>query len=557
APAPREAASPASHLFPPHFPPADPPRNLQLKTFVESGEGTAVILLCTTESNPPAQLTLLKGGQAVASSPPEGGAHPGQSGRVPPPPNALRLELRDPSEEDEGGYECLARSPLGSARASLSLQVQAVRVLVRPSAEVPEGTDVTLTCRAAGAPPGTLYSWYKNGRWVAEGPDPALALPAARPADAGSYGCQAGGAQRGRRAPPAALRVLYAPQTPSFTSLVEPRGGRQAVLLCTVDSFPPSDIVLHRGPGHVPVASTRGPADPRVTVQVTPNALRVGMGELGPQDSGLYVCSANNSYGTASSSLRLDLAGVTVTVEPSPEVPEGATATVTCSGVPWVGDEANYTWYKNGRWLREGPVGSLILTPVTSTDSGSYHCRASGTRGSVTSAPLSLSVLCECPQCHRDLPWQASVPAWVGVPHHVPPADAPRDVSISTFLENRSGRVGIVLCSADSHPPATITLYHRGRLLATSLATSLATAPGGRVTPSHNSLRLELGAVGAQDSGDYTCVATNPLGNATASAHFDVRTLTHLLVVTVVAGLLTAVICVAALALLAVKLWPR
>ncbi|XP_065489801.1 sialoadhesin [Caloenas nicobarica] len=501
-----------------------PPRNLQLKTFVESGEGTAVILLCTVESNPPAQLTLLKGGQAVASSPAAGGPHPGQSSRVPPQPNVLRLELRDPSEEDEAGYECLARSPLGSARASLSLQVQAVRVLVRPSAEVPEGTDVTLTCRAAGAPPGTLYSWYKNGRWVAEGPDPALALPAARPADAGSYGCQAGGAQRGRRAPPAVLRVLYAPRAPSFTSLVEPRGGRQAVLLCTVNSFPPSDIVLHRGPGHVPVASTRGPADPRVTVQVTPNSLRVGLGGLGPRDAGLYVCSANNSYGTASSSLRLDLAGVTITVEPSPEVPEGATATITCSGVPWVGDEANYTWYKNGRWLREGPAGSLVLTPVTSTDTGSYHCQASGTRGSVTSALLGLSVLYP-----------------------------PRDVSISTFLENRSGRVGIVLCSADSHPPATIALYRRGHLLASSLAT----APGGRVTPSHNSLRLELGAVGAQDSGDYTCVATNPLGNATASAHFDVRTLTHLLVVTVVAGLLTAVICVAALALLAVKLWPR
>lgn len=33
--------------------------------------------------------------------------------------------------------------------------------------------------------------------------------------------------------------------------------------------------------------------------------------------------------------------------------------------------------------------------------------------------------------------------------------------------------------------------------------------------------------------------------------------LTHLLAFTVLAGLLIAVICVAALALLAVKLWPR
>lgn len=70
---------------------------------------------------------------------------------------------------------------------------------------------------------------------------------------------------------------------------------------------------------------------------------------------------------------------------------------MTCSGVPWVGEEANYTWYKNSRWLREGPAGSLVLTHVSSTDTGSYHCRASGTRGSATSAPLSLSVLCECP----------------------------------------------------------------------------------------------------------------------------------------------------------------
>ena len=96
--------------------------------------------------------------------------------------------------------------------------------------------------------------------------------------------------------------------------------------------------------------------------------------------------------------------GVTVTVEPSPEVPEGTTATMTCSAVPWVGEEANYTWYKNSRWLREGPAGSLVLASVSSADTGSYRCRASGTRGSAASAPLSLSVLCECPPAPRGQP---------------------------------------------------------------------------------------------------------------------------------------------------------
>lgn len=91
---------------------------------MESSQGTATILLCAVDSHPPAQLTLLREGHPVASSPPGGGDTPRQNIRVSPSPNALRLEFREASEEDEGEYECQARSALGDTRASLTLRVQ-------------------------------------------------------------------------------------------------------------------------------------------------------------------------------------------------------------------------------------------------------------------------------------------------------------------------------------------------------------------------------------------------------------------------------------------------
>lgn len=87
-------------------------------------------------------------------------------------------------------------------------------------------------------------------------------------------------------------------------------------------------------------------------------------------------------------------------MEPSQEVPEGTKATMSCSATAWGDKGDNYTWYRDGRWLWEGPSGSLILSRVSSADAGSYQCRASGTWGTATSVPVSLSVLCECPQRH-------------------------------------------------------------------------------------------------------------------------------------------------------------
>ncbi|NWW85301.1 SN protein, partial [Rhynochetos jubatus] len=533
------------------LPHTDPPRDPILTAFLETERGRLAIFRCSVASNPPAQLALLRGEELVATT--DAGGSPSPRLSVLAAPNTLRVEMREVTPADEGTYTCTATNAHGTAAHRLYFRVQPALLLVSPSAEAREGDDVSLTCQVAGElQDDTVFSWYKNGERLRESPENILELPHVTSAATGTYHCRARGPAGASVSPAVALRVSYAPQEPSFISLVDPRGGRQAILLCTVDSVPPSDITLHRGPGSAPLASTRGPSDPRFTVQAAPNSLRVGMGGLEPWDAGVYVCSANNTYGAASASLRLDPGGVMVTVEPSPDVPEGSTVTVTCLATPWVGEEANYTWYKNSRWLRGGPSGTLVLTHVSSADTGSYRCRASGTRGSATSPTLSVTVLCDIPwraQCGRGGPTPPPTANPVSPPH----ADPPRDVSVSTFLENRSGRAGIVLCTADSHPASTLALYRRGQLLASSLAT----APGVRATPSRNALRVELGDVGPEDSGEYTCVAGNPMGNATAGAYFDVRTLAHLLAFTVLAWLLVALVGVATLALLAVKLWPR
>lgn len=117
--------------------------------------------------------------------------------------------------------------------------------------------------------------------------------------------------------------------------------------------------------------------------------------------------------------------------------------------------------------------------------------------------------------------WWLSHPRVPPATLRVPFPDPPRAVSVSTFLENRSGRGAIVLCTAESHPPSRLALHHHGHLLATSL--SPAVTPGVRAVPSHNALRVELVAAGTGTGGRYVCVATNALGNATASADLDVH----------------------------------
>lgn len=85
-------------------------------------------------------------------------------------------------------------------------------------------------------------------------------------------------------------------------------------------------------------------------------------------------------------------------ISPAAEVTEGQAVTLSCRSGLSPTPDTRFSWYLNGALLLEGPSSSLLLPAASSTDAGSYHCRAQdGHSASGPSSPAVLTVLCEQP----------------------------------------------------------------------------------------------------------------------------------------------------------------
>ncbi|KAF7252900.1 Sialoadhesin [Varanus komodoensis] len=493
------------------------PRRVQVKSFLETQGGRLASIVCTVDSNPPSALLLRRAGQVLAASAFQAARGSDRGVRVASAPNSLRLEIPDAGREDEGAYECLASNAVGEATASLDLRVETTRVVIRPQPEVREGRPASLTCEDTSTSAIAKYTWYRNSRWLSEGSASALLFQAVAASDGGVYSCRAHHTEGSRASPPVTLHVLYAPKQPLLASFLETRSSNRAVLQCTVESHPPSDLALFRG--SVLVASSRGSGNwppQRLSIHAAHNSLKVEIKELVLEDEGQYRCLANNTYGNSAASMRFSVEGARVTVDPSPDIQEGATANLTCVVASRGAQEMNYTWYKNSRWFRESPGRSLVLGGVTRADTGTYHCRAAGGTRSVTSASASVNVLY-----------------------------APQSLCISAFLDNEKGKVGIIFCAVDSHPRATLTLHKGGRLVAESNSSRSVAGQRFIPLPSYNSLRLEIRDLQAEDSGLYVCRAANRFGHAVSTIDFSAGTLSNLRLFRILAGVFGFLVCIA------------
>ncbi|XP_070276091.1 sialoadhesin [Myotis yumanensis] len=463
-----------SVLYPP-----DPPK---LSALLDVDQGHMAVFVCTVDSSPLAQLTLYHGERLVAASlgpqlPSRGHFHAKAMA------NSLQLEVRDLGLGDSGSYRCEATNVLGSANTSLFFQVRGAWVQVSPSPELQEGQAVVLSCKVpTEALEGTSYRWYRDGQPLQESTSATLRFAAITLSQAGAYHCQAQapGSATTSLATPISLHVSYAPRQATLTTLMDTGPGRLGLLLCRVNSDPLAQLrLLH---GDRLVASTLqgvgelAGSSPRLKVAVAPNTLRLEIHDAGLEDEGVYTCEATNTLGQTSASASFDAQAVSVQVWPKASVREGQPVNLTC--LVWTTHKAQltYTWYQDGK-QRPG-AHSIHLPNVTVTDAASYHC------GVVT-------------------PGQAprfSGPVILDV-HY-----APRSLRLTYLLESRGGRLALLLCTVDSHPPAQLALSHAGRLLASSTEASVP-----------NTLRLELWEPRPRDEGLYSCSARSPLGQVNTS----------------------------------------
>ncbi|KAL1785989.1 Sialoadhesin [Sigmodon hispidus] len=467
------------------------PRSLRLTYLLETQGRQLVLVLCTVDSRPPAQLSLSHGGHLLASS---------TEASV---PNTLRLELRDPRPNDEGLYSCSAHSPLGKANTSLELRLEGVRVTMDPSATVPEGKPVTVTCEDPAAVPPTLYAWFHNGHWLQEGPASSLQFLVTTRAHAGAYFCQVHDTQSTRSSRPATLQVLYAPRDAVLSSFRDSRTRLMVVIQCTVDSEPPAELVLsHNGKvlaaSHEPHSSASGIGH----IQVSRNALRLQTQDVTGGNDNVYVCTARNSLGSVSTAQKLlRETDIYVAAEPGLDVPEGIALNLSChlpGGSKPTGN-STFTWFWNRHPLHTDLVSTLSFTHVTRAQAGLYHCQAELPTGVTTSDPVMLRVLYP-----------------------------PKKPTLTVFVEPQGGLQGILDCRVDSEPPASLTLHLGSQLVASNQPQGVPTQPHIHVSTSPNTLRLSIEELGPSNQGEYVCTASNVLGSASASAYFGTRALHQL-----------------------------
>ncbi|XP_065735248.1 hemicentin-2 [Phocoena phocoena] len=431
---------------------------------VKAVAGRPLALECVARGHPPPTLSWHHEGLPVAES---NGTWLEAGGGM--------LSLESLGEASGGLYSCVASSPAGEAVLQYSVEVQVPPQLLLAEGLGPVttlvGQPLDLPCQASGSPVPTIH-WLQNGRPAEElagvqltSQGTTLRIDHVELDHAGLFACQAT-----NEAGTAGAEVeLSVHELPSVVII----GGENI----TAPFLQP--VTLQCAGTGVPTPSLRWWKD-GVALAASGGNLQIEKVDL--RDEGIYTCAATNLAGESRRDVALKVL-VPPNIEPGlvkKAVLENASVNLEClaSGVP----PPDISWFKGHQPVsaQKGVTVSadgrvLLIERARLSDAGSYRCVASNVAGS---AQLQYGL-------------RVNVP-----PRITLPPSLPGPVMLHTPVR--------LTCNATGAPSPMLMWLKDGNPVSTAGTSGLQVFPGGRV--------LTLASARASDSGSYSCVAVNAVG---------------------------------------------
>ncbi|XP_072488821.1 hemicentin-2 isoform X7 [Notamacropus eugenii] len=499
------------------------------------------------------------------------------------------LIIQSVAPDDAGNYSCQATNEVGTDEQTVTLfyteppSVSALRRVVR----APVGEEAVLECKASGVPPPRVI-WYRGGLEMILAPEVAhtgiLRIQEVQERDAGNYMCKAVN-ELGAASADIKLEVGYAPRLVESPQNMAVEMGKNAMLACRAEGHPGLRIIWVRANGKpLPIHSVQGSRARQLQTGV------LFLKNVTPEDQGLYICEAHNTFGKVQAEVQLTVIGHEPPQIASSarmvRVLEGQPASLPCvilAGKP----------FPHRYWLKDGQApqldgrysirsdGSFHIDRALQEDVGRYSCVVTNTVGSqrqdielavqvlpsiqpaashyVTSEGVPISLPCVSRGVPRPaITWRKETNALSSQGSHYQVLKEgslyipqPTAQDSGTYICTATNSLGISSQeiqlsvntkpritrneSLDSDRPVTITAMAGKELTlqceAQGSPTPLVTWTKDSqqlppITDRHNFLpsgSLKLAEINVEDSGLYTCTASNPAGTASQSYVLEVQ----------------------------------
>ncbi|XP_049276092.1 titin-like [Rhipicephalus sanguineus] len=407
------------------------------------------------------------------------------------------LALLDVTSDDAGNYTCRATNSFGtdSLTAELVLtDVPKIQPFFFPKNH-PMGKDVTVSCFASEGQPPLSFSWLKDGAKIVSGSKFAVKQPLDKmstltihevaAADIGNYTCEAKN-DAGRDRTTASLVITDAPRVQPFVFPRESVLGETLMVMCVANrgAQPMQFSWLKNG-----VALEEGnKATPKM---FTESVSALSIRDVGAEDVANYTCRATNSAGSDSYTAELvvtDAPKIQPFAFPSDEQ-LGKDVTVSCFAMRGH-QPLKFSWLKNGARVEStsdveeigGKMSTLTVRQLSAADFGNYTCRVSNAAGT-DEFTTTLVVNVEPPRIQ---------------PFNFPTSKAmPKKVVVHCVVIEGSEPFELAWLRDGARLPSSNSDHARVRVKQVSEAVS----------------SLTIFRAGAEDIGNYTCVATNSAGS--------------------------------------------